>query len=690
MLQLFRYLHTFRWTLLLAIVCICLQVFLELQLPGLMSSLVNTGIQNRGIENAAPEVIPAADARLVETFMTPEEVELLTESYQAQPGGIWERRELPAEQLDALNRAFTVSEWTVLLLMADLPGGAEIGSAARSERIPDLSEVNLAAIRGNADELADLPPAVADAARLRSEAIPERLAAQTGAAFAASFYEAAGWDPEVVQRNYMFGTGALMALCAGLAGGFSLLVSFAAAQTGSGLARNLRRAVYTTVQGFTRADFDHYTKASLLTRTTADITLVQSTVISGIRILVFAVCMGVGGVVLAAASSAALAWILAGAVAAAGCVMLCIFRITRPRYRIVQNMIDRLNLIAREDVAGAATIRVFGGEQHEEERFDQANDLLATTQLGINRVLIFLSPAFGLILNGASLAIVMLGAEAVQHSLIEVGSIIADVQYVGVVLTAFALVAGMFVVVPRADVSAERIRAVLERQHPGETGALEAPAPPLAVEAVSFSYPGSPVPAVKDVSFEAPTGSITAVLGLTGSGKTTLLDLLVRAHDPDAGAVRLNGKDIRTLAREALDGAISYLPQDRDPLPAGTPADDYLEPGWIPGPAQPGYRLTVPALRRLVLSGPAALFVLDDPFAGMLERDLAALWQELRAASERGAVLLAASHVRHVRSADRILMLEGGRITASGTHSELLSASDLYRRLAQAEGEDHG
>lgn len=690
MAPLLRHLHRFRWTLILAVVCTCLQVFFELQLPGYMSDLVNTGIQSYGIEEAAPERLTAEDARLLESGMLPAERRLLRESYEEGADGILERRPLTPEALAALDGAIVVSEWTILDMIAALPGGRDVGWAASSETIPDLSDVNLRVIRSSATLLADQPDAAAAAARRSAEAIPPRLAAQTGAAFAAAFHEAAGQDPQVFQRSYMLKTGGGMALCAGIAACFSFLTSLMAAQTGAGLARNLRRAVFVRVQDFTRADFDHFTKASLLARTTTDITLVQSSTVAFIRIILFAFCMGLGGIILAALSSAALAWILTGAVAAISAVVWCILRITRPRYRIVQNMIDRLNLITREDVEGAATIRVFGGEEQEEKRFDKANDLLSTTQLGINRVLIFLSPAFGLVLNLTSLAIVWLGADAVARSAIEVGTIIADIQYAGVVLSAFVLIAGMFVIVPRTAVAAERIRAVLSRKQP-ETASAAAPedAEPgsLTAENLVFRYPGAPSPALNGVSFIADPGQITAIVGQTGSGKTTLLDLLVRAHEPEGGTVRLGGRDLRTLDQDALDAALSYLPQEREPL--GTvPAPDFAEPGWVPAAGEVRRRdLKAPVLRRLVLGQAASAYLLDEPFAGLRETDHPALWQQLRRAAGQGPVIMAVSHVRWASRADQILVLEHGKITARGTHRELLAASDLYRRLTQAEGE---
>lgn len=692
MSQLLSYLHKFWWTLLAAILCICSQVFFELQLPGFMSALVSTGIQCRGIEHAAPAALTEADAELVTSFMTPPELTLFDQSYAAEDG-TFHLTEVSEDTLAQLDRAFTVSEWTVLRLMAALPAGREIGGAAASQTMPDLSDVNLNTIRQSAGQLRRLPTVSVAAARHRAAAIPEQLALQTGAAFAAAFDEAAGADPAAIQRTYMLRTGGRMALCAGVAALFSILVNLTAARTGAGLARNLRRAIFVRVQSFSRADFDHFTNASLLARTTSDVTLVQSAAIAAIRIVVFAFCMGSGGIVLAAFSSPVLAWILAAAVAAVSAVILSIFRITRPRYRIVQDMIDRLNLVAQEDVEGASTIRVFGGEKHEEERFDQANDRLATTQLGINRVLIFLSPAFGLAANLVSLAIVGLGADAVQRSALEIGNIVADIQYAGIVLTAFTLVAGMFVIVPRAAVSAERIGAVLGWTpdfRETETAGREAgPRADVVAERAGYAYPRSPRRVLKDISFTARSGQVTALVGLTGSGKTALLDLLSGARSPDSGSIQVGGLDLGHLPRSELDRLIAYLPQDRRLLIPRQTGKSFIGAGLDAGAAQ-AVRikdLSAEALRNDLLCRRALVYLLDEPFQGVRGADYTALWQQVRAAARQGAVVLATAHVSHARLADHIVLLSGGAMAAQGTHSELMRTSELYRRLAEAEGE---
>lgn len=691
MLKLLRYLHKTTWVLLLAVACICVQVFFELQMPGYMSELVTTGIQLRGMTHAAPEQITRPDAELVASYMTRSEQDLFAESYVPGPGDILELRDVTGPVLEQLDRAFTVSEWTILRLMAELPGAGDDGRAGM-EVMPNLSDVNLAAIQEDAAALRSLPSSAVAEARRHALAVSASLAAQTGAAFASAFCSAAGRDAAEIQRSFMLQTGGSMALCAAAAAGASLLVSLAAAKTGAGLARNLRRAVFMKVQSFRRTDFDRFTNASLLARTTNDISLVQSSVISYIRIILFAFCMGLGGVLLAAFSSPVLACILAAAVGAVSLIIWVIFRMTRPRYRIVQNMIDRLNLIAREGVEGAPTIRIFGGEKWEEQRFDKANDKLATTQLGINRVLIFLSPAFGLIINCVSLAIVWLGADAVQRSVLEVGSIVADIQYAGIVLSAGVLIAGMFVTIPRTAVSADRILAVLTLDPDAADADKTVPRnllPELEAKHVRLTRPRTGRPVLEDVSLRAGAGEVTAVVGLTGCGKTTLLDVLAGAHDPDDGLLFLGGQDLRDLPRAARDDLIAYLPQERQMLVPGLPEDGCLDPDWNPQhtPAFRHKTLNAAELRRRLLASKALLYLLDEPFLGVRPSDRPSLWAELRAAAARGAVLIAASRVSDVQKADRILVLQNGRIETAGTHDDLMRSSELYRELAQAEGE---
>lgn len=656
----------------LSVVLVCGQAACELQLPTYMSELVNTGIQQRGLTDAVPERITDEALSLLLPYLSEKQQERIASAYiETQPGIYALRDDLTDAERVFLSRAFSVGEWTLIYLIRDLPGAPDTGAASRGRTVADPAQIRLDEVQEAASDRGGFTETEIETARFFARRVPRKLATLTGTAFAFEFNEDAGSDGLAAEKSFMLRMGGRMALIAVAAAICALGVSAASARASAGLEKNLRTAVFQKIHRMSPQDAARFTQASLLSRTTSDITLVRSSLEASIRIMCFAFAMGIGGIFMGLAIDPPLDWIVAAAVAAAFAVILGIFHITRPGYRTVQNMIDRLNLVTEESVAGAPVIRAYGAQTHEEERYDAANDLLASTQLKINRVLSFLSPSFTIIVNMASLAVVWLGAFQVRDLSVEVGTIIAFMQYVSIVVASFVMIAGMFVIIPRVSVAAERILEVLrtpERRADEEIRNMQrADEDGLRAQNVRFRYEGAKRDALQGVSLTARPGEITGVIGKTGSGKSTLFSVLAGALEPQEGAVRAGGSDLRGLTVEELRGIFRVWPQEYGAAESGLKFREKMDGAKGAG---------------------GCVYLFDDSLPAHGAGETGERRKLLRRLSKRGAVLLASHSVRQIKDADRIYVMEDGRITAAGTHSQLLEKSAVYRELADAEEGD--
>ena len=520
--------------------------------------------------------------------------------------------------------------------------------------------------------------------------------------------------------NYILKTGATMLLITLLGTAASVMVGYFAARTAAGVARDLRSGVFKKVEQFTHAEFDHFSTASLITRTTNDITQLQTVLVMMIRLVFYAPILGVGGVIKAISSSSSMSWIIGIAVLCLIGVVVILFIVVIPKFKLNKYLIDRLNLVARENIEGMLVIRAFNTQKFEGARFDKANRDLLETNLFVNRAMALMMPVMMLIMNLVTVIIVWVGAKHVSAFQMGIGDMMAYMQYAMQIIMAFLMMSMMFIMFPRAAVAADRIAEVLEKEEsiadPEEPASFrEEFQPTIEFRNVNFAYPGGEDAVLHNINFLAPAGQTTAIIGSTGSGKSTLLNLLMRFYDVTAGEILVDGQDIRTVTRRSLREKIGYIPQKstlfsgsiRSNLSYGdkkatqetlakaaeiAQATEFIaakEEGYDSVIAQGGtnvsggQRQRLSIARALVKNAPIYLF--DDSFSALdLKTD-----RNLRGALQRetgtSTILLVAQRVSTIMNAEQIIVLDNGRIVGKGTHNELLQTCEVYQEIAYSQ-----
>ena len=755
MLKLKGYLKPFAGGLLLAIGLLFLQAICDLNLPNYMSDIVNVGIQQGGIEHAAPDAISEEGMAFITMFLGDKDKALVggaydlvfsAEEYEPEKtyasryplagdllyvrvdGGLmhivectplggerWaERPVMDAATRAALDRAFGLSAWTFINALQELPFNLEASMA-------DMQDLDLKQLYPHLPLLTiALGPEGLEAARQGAEAQAESILAQTGTLFAKAFYAELGMDTGSMQTAYLLRIGGLMLLVALLGGAATVLVGLISSQAAAGLARNLRHAVFAKIEGFSQTEFDRFSTASLITRCTNDITQVQMFMNMGVRMLCYAPIMGIGGVIMAVNKAVSMSWIIALAVLVMLGIILVILALALPRFKLIQKLTDRLNLVSRENLNGMMVIRVFGAQAHEARRFDAANLELNRVNLFIQRVMAFIGPMMMLIMNGVMLAVIWVGAHQISQSALQVGDMMAFMQYAMQILMSFMMIAMMFVFVPRAAVSAERIAEVLYTEQsirdpdvprgfdPARRGVVE-------FRNVSFRYAGAEEDALHGLSFTALPGQTTAIIGPTGSGKSTVAHLALRFFDTTQGQVLVSGADVREVTQKDLRDAIGFVPQ-RGVLLSGSVATnlaygkpdagpeelraaasiaqalDFIEEkpeGFDYEIAQGGANVSGGQKQRLSIAralakGPPIL-IFDDSFSALDFKTDAALRKALREHAGDSTVLVFAQRVGTILHADQIVVLDAGRIVGIGAHKELLKTCPLYVEIASSQ-----
>lgn len=519
------------------------------------------------------------------------------------------------------------------------------------------------------------------------------------------------------QSDAILRIGALMLLFTLISGIAAVLVSLISSRIAAGVAQNLRMDIFSRIESFALQEFDKFSTASLITRTTNDVTQIQTLLMMGIRILCYAPIMAVGGIFMALNKSSSMAWLIAGACFALFCLIMAVFFLVVPRFKKMQGLIDRLNLVARETLNGLMVVRAFGRGDFEKKRFGLANKDLADVNLFVNRTTAFLMPTMMLVMNALTLLIIWVGAHQVAQSSILVGDMIAFMQYAILIISAFLMIYMMFIFIPRAAVSAARIAEVLET-----VPSITDPASPKSMSAdkrgvvefsgVSFRYEGAQEDVLSDISFTAKPGETVAFIGATGSGKSTLANLIMRFYDVSEGEVKVGGVDVRELAQKDLRAAIGYVPQ-RSILMSGTiesnirygndgltlaeleeiatvaQAKEFIsqkEEGFASKIAQSGANLSGGQRQRLSIARALAvkpdIFIFDDSFSALDFKTDAALRKALKAYTHSSTVIIVAQRVSTIMNAEQIFVIDNGRILASGTHKSLLKSCPEYHEIA--------
>ncbi len=517
--------------------------------------------------------------------------------------------------------------------------------------------------------------------------------------------------------NDILQTGTKMILITLLGTAASVTVGYLAARSAAGVAHDIRSDLFRKVERFTNAEFDQFSTASLITRTTNDITQIQTVLVMMIRLVFYAPIMGIGGVIKAISNSTSMSWVIGIAVICLLGLIMILFTTVMPKFKLIQKLVDRLNLVSRENIEGILVIRAFNTQRFEMDRFDRANRDLTATNLFVNRAMMLMMPAMMLIMNLTMVTIVWVGAHQVSAFRLNIGDMMAYMQYAMQIIMAFLMMSMMFILFPRAAVSADRVAQVLSTEpsivDPVEPESFSEPfQPTIEFKNVSFRYPGGQDDVLQDVSFVARAGQTTAIIGSTGSGKSTLVNLILRFYDVTAGSILVGGKDIRKVLRRDLRARIGYVPQ-KSVLFSGTIESNlaYADPatsldnleraasiaqatefikakpeGYASTIAQGGTNVSGGQKQRLSIARAlvknAPIYVFDDSFSALdLKTD-----RNLRAALKRetgsSTVLLVAQRVSTILNAEQILVLENGRIVGQGTHQELMKSCPVYQQIA--------
>ncbi len=751
MIRLAKYLKPFILLILLAIVLLFIQANADLALPDYMSKIVNNGIQQGGVENAVPRAIRQSEMDRLVLFMSAEDKAAVLGDYalvdasspdydsyvQDYPALASEpiyvlndvdgakEKELEARLNPVMGRALLVVSFIQQVMddpsqaAAMLPptvGGDEGGAGFDLSRIPAGTDLFALLGRLPAAQLSQVTTAI----NSRFDAMGDSLITQTAVGLVKAEYAALGMDTGRLQTNYIIRTGALMLLLSLLSGACTIVVSFLSARTAAGLARNLRRHIFTKVESFSSTEFDRFSTASLITRSTNDVTQIQMVVIMMIRMVAYAPIIGIGGVIRAMSKNPTMWWIIAVAVAVLLGLVLIVYLISVPKFKSIQGLIDRLNLVMRENLSGMMVIRAFNRQEFEQDRFDKANRDLTGTMLFVNRVMVVMMPAMMLLMNGLSLLIIWTGAHQVAEANMQVGDMMAFLQYAMQIVFAFLMLTMMFIFLPRASVSAGRIADVLEAEPviedpPNPKWFAEPFAATIEFRNVSFRYPGAEEDVLHDVSFFARPGQTTAFIGSTGSGKSTIVSLIPRFYDVTEGAILVDGTDIRQVTQHDLRDKIGYVPQ-KGTLFSGTiesnlryadenASDDTLkeaadiaqasefifaEPeGFAAEIAQGGANVSGGQKQRLAIARALvkkpSIYIFDDSFSAVDFKTEAALRRALRERTAAGTVLMVTQRVSSIKNAEQIIVLDQGRIVGKGTHHELMRDCETYREIASSQ-----
>jgi len=720
-----KYLKPFALLVALAMALLVAQAAADLAMPNLMSDIVNVGLQGGGIAESVPKTLTPEGMAFLTSFMTLEDADFFRRAYEGGGDGLYEALEFndtaDGRRADIYNRTmfFFVQKAMGMIGQMGLPQGGQV-SGGQTQGEPRLADIEPAMVFQMGQMLVMAPNLRDELRAFAATDLDSQIAAQAGKAMIPLFYRDAGLDTVKIQRDYIYRTGAMMMLLTLGTALSAVCVGLLSARTAAGFSRNLRRAVFTKVQNFSKAEIDKFSIASLITRSTNDVQHVQMFILMGIRMMVFAPIMGVGGTVMAIRKALNLSWILIVALGLMICALILVLIIVMPRFKVLQKLIDKLNLVSRENLTGLMVVRAFGNEAHEEARFEAAAHDLAKTERFLNRSMALLMPMMMLLMNGLSMMVVWFGGRAIENASLQIGDLMAFIQYAMNIVFSFVFVGMMFVMLPRAMVSAGRVREVLETDITVNDlpEAKTIPAGPVRVEFrnVDFRYAGAEEDVLSDISFIAKPGETTAFIGATGAGKSTLVNLIERFYDVTGGGILFNGVDIRDVPQAQLRAKIGFVPQsavlfsgdirsnvnydETHPITdeavfealKTAQAEDFvseMEEGLEAHVAQGGVNFSGGQKQRLSIARALAprpgVYIFDDSFSALDYVTDHALRRALKQRTADATVFIVAQRVSTILHAEQIVVLDEGKIVGMGTHRELLQSCEVYREIAESQ-----
>ena len=755
MKNLFKYAASY-WKAMIAIVLILVvQAYCDLSLPAYTSDIVNVGIQQGGIEDEVPRQIATEEMEKLLLFVSEDDQQTVMDAY-TEDNTSYKKEAYVLKDSVAEEENTMENLKDILQIPMMMTSGIESGSDTTKQMEDKLKEQMSQGMAQSMPQGADqtMPEGMPQSeSQTESQAVslddmsmfdllkmlpaeqratmvekieeqmsemPDTILDQASVSFCRSAYKDLGMDMDQTQIHYLLKTGGQMAALALLGMAASIMVAFLASRVGASAGRDLRSGVFHKVVGFSNNEFNHFSTASLITRSTNDIQQIQMLIVMLLRMVLYAPILAIGGVLQVMKTNVSMSWIIGLAVIIIAFVVLLLFLVVMPKFKVLQNLVDKLNLVTREILTGLPVIRAFSTEKHEEERFDDANRTLTKTNLFVNRAMTFMMPVMMLVMNGVSVLIVWTGAHGISDGQMQVGDMMAFIQYTMQIIMGFLMLCMISIMLPRAAVAADRVEEVLKSETMIHDPKQEKHFPEdgkgvLTFDHVSFRYPGADEDVLEDITFTAKPGETTAIIGSTGSGKSTLVNLIPRFYDVTSGDITLDGVDIREVKQHELREKLGYVPQkgvlfsgdiasnimfgnshgsDDEMIEAAeiaqatefidTKPEKYKSPISQGGSNVSGGQKQRLSIARAIAKHPQ-VFIFDDSFSALDYKTDVTLRRALAEKTSGSTVLIVAQRISTILHAEQIIVLDEGKVAGKGTHAELLKNCPVYREIAESQ-----
>ena len=755
MKNLFKYAASY-WKAMIAILLILvLQAYCDLSLPAYTSDIVNVGIQQGGMEDEVPRQIATEEMEKLLLFVSEDDQQTVMDAYTEDNTSYKKEayvlKDSVAEEENTMENLKDILQIPMMMTsgiesgsdttkqMEDklkeqmsqgmaqsmpqganqtMPEGMPQGESQAESQAVSLDDMSMF------DLLKMLPAeqrtTMVEKIEEQMSEMPDTILDQAAVSFCKSAYKDLGMDMDQTQIHYLLKTGGQMAVLALLGMAASIMVAFLASRVGASAGRDLRSGVFHKVVGFSNNEFNHFSTASLITRSTNDIQQIQMLIVMLLRMVLYAPILAIGGVLQVMKTNVSMSWIIGLAVIIIAFVVLLLFLVVMPKFKVLQNLVDKLNLVTREILTGLPVIRAFSTEKHEEERFDDANRTLTKTNLFVNRAMTFMMPVMMFVMNGVSVLIVWTGAHGISDGQMQVGDMMAFIQYTMQIIMGFLMLCMISIMLPRAAVAADRVEEVLKSETMIHDPKQEKHFPEdgkgvLTFDHVSFRYPGADEDVLEDITFTAKPGETTAIIGSTGSGKSTLVNLIPRFYDVTSGDIMLDGVDIREVKQQELREKLGYVPQkgvlfsgdiasnimfgnshgsDDEMIEAAeiAQATEFIDtkPEKYKSPiSQGGLNVSGGQKQRLSIARAIAkhpqVFIFDDSFSALDYKTDVTLRRALAEKTSGSTVLIVAQRISTILHAEQIIVLDEGKVAGKGTHAELLKNCPVYREIAESQ-----